>query len=242
MNTIKGSQHGTDRKTAVIVGVLYIVGTAAGVLSLIFAGSILKDPDYLLKVSANESRIITGALCVLIMGLALAMVPVLMFPIFRKYNEALALGAVVFRGALETAIYIAAAIFWLLLMTVGQEYVKAGVPVSSHFQTLGALLLKSSDQTGSILDIVFSLGALMIYCLFYQSNLIPRWLSVWGLAGAALYLVSGLLNLFNLDFGILEAPLALQEMFLAVWLIVKGFDLHPVIDKVETVQAAMNPV
>ncbi|OEU42188.1 hypothetical protein BGV40_10815 [Methanosarcina sp. Ant1] len=214
----------TNRKTAIIVGALFIIGTVGLALSAVLVGSILDDPDYLIEFSTNENRIIIGALLVLISGFALAMVPVMMFPIFKKYNEALALGAVVFRGALEAVIYIAVAISWLLLLTVSQEYVKAGVPDASHFQTLGTLLLKASDQIASILDIVFSLGALMIYYLFYQSKLIPRWLSVWGLIGAILYLATGLFAMFSVDFGILLAPLALQEMVLAVWLIVKGFN------------------
>ncbi len=206
------------------MGALFIIGTVGLALSAVLVGSILDDPDYLIEFSTNENRIIIGALLVLISGFALAMVPVMMFPIFKKYNEALALGAVVFRGALEAVIYIAVAISWLLLLTVSQEYVKAGVPDASHFQTLGTLLLKASDQIASILDIVFSLGALMIYYLFYQSKLIPRWLSVWGLIGAILYLATGLFAMFSVDFGILLAPLALQEMVLAVWLIVKGFN------------------
>ena len=214
----------TNRKTAIIVGALFIIGTVGLALSVVLVGSILEDPDYLIEFSANENRIIIGALLVLISGFALAMVPVMMFPIFKKYNEALALGSVVFRGALEAVIYIAMVISWLLLLTVSQEYVKAGVPDASHFQTLGTLLLKANDQINPILEIVFSLGALMIYYLFYQSKLIPRWLSVWGLIGAILYLAAGLFAMFSVDFGILLAPLALQEMVLAVWLIVKGFN------------------
>jgi hypothetical protein len=213
-----------NRKTAIIVGALFIIGTVGLVLSVVLVGSILDDPDYLIEFSANENRIIIGALLVLISGFALAMVPVMMFPIFKKYNEALALGSVVFRGALEAVIYIAIVISWLLLLTVSQEYVKTGAPDASHFQTLGTLLLNANDQINPILEIVFSLGALMIYYLFYQSKLIPRWLSVWGLIGAILYLATGLFAMFSVDFGILLAPLALQEMVLAVWLIVKGFN------------------
>ena len=71
-------------------------------------------------------------------------------------------------------------------------------------------------------SIVFSLGALMFYYLFYRSRLIPRWLSVWGLAGAALYLAVPLLDMFGHGFGVLMAPLAVAEIVLAVWLIVKG--------------------
>ena len=97
----------TNRKIAIIVGVLYIIGTVAGILSFVFAGSILDDPDYLVEVSANENQIIIGALLVLIMGFALAMVPAMLFPIFKKQNEPLALGAVIFRGVLEAVAYIA---------------------------------------------------------------------------------------------------------------------------------------
>lgn len=211
------------RNTARIVGTLYIIGTVAGILSAVFSAPILNDSGYLTKVSAGESQIIISAFFVLIMGLALAMVPIVMFPIFKKYDEILALGSVVFRGALETVVYIAIVISWLLLLTVSQEYVKAGVSNVSHFQTLGTLLLKATNQINTILEIVFSLGGLMIYYLFYQSKLIPRWLSVWGLIGAILYLAAGLFGMFSVDFGMLLAPLALQEMVLAVWLIVKGF-------------------
>lgn len=239
MNKTQESPNGTDRKTAKIVGALFIVGTVSGALSVVFAGSILSDPNYLIKFTENQNLILIGSLCVLMMGFSLAMMSVMLFPILKKYNEALALGAVVFRGALEAVLYIAIVISWLFLLTVSQEYVKAGTADASQFQTLGTMVLKASDQIGSILDIVFSLGALMIYYLFYQSKLIPGWLSVWGLVGATLYLTSGLFAMFSADYGILQAPLALQEMILAVWLIVKGFNSSPVRKDVQPVQVAI---
>jgi hypothetical protein len=83
------------------VGALFIVGTVAGVLSAVVTGPVLDGSDYLVEVTANGNQTIIGALLVLTMGLALAIVPVMMFPVFRKHNEALALGYVVFRGGLE---------------------------------------------------------------------------------------------------------------------------------------------
>ena len=246
MNTIKGSTHGASRKTAIIVGVLYIIGTVTGVLSLVFAGPILDDPDYLIKVSANENQIITGALFVLMMGLALALVPVMMFPILKKYHEGLAVGYVVFRGALETVSYIAMTISWLVIITLSQEYVKAGAPDASYFQALGALILKGHDSIRSILEIVFPLGALMFYSVLYQSKLIPRWISGWGLAAALLWLAVGLLGVFHIIVPmstiqvVLSLPIGLQEMVMAVWLIVKGFNSSPIIDNVRSVQVAIS--
>ena len=187
----------TYRKTAIIVGVLYIIGTIAGMLSHVLTDLILGDPDYLVNVSANEIQIIAGALFVLIMGFALAMVPVMMFPLLKKYNEALALGYVVFRGALETVMYIVLAIIWLFLVPLSQEYVKAGTPDASYFQTLGAVLLKGHDLIGPVQTIVFCLGALIFYYLLYQTNFIPRWLSGWGLIAIIPYLAAGLLVLFG---------------------------------------------
>ncbi len=136
----------------------------------------------------------------------------------------MALGSVVFRGTLEAVCYIAIVVCWLLLLTLSQDYVKAGAADASYFQTAATLLQVAGVWIGYIVSIVFSLGALMIYYLFFQTKLIPRWLSVWGLIGAVLYLAAALLGLFGSELGILEAPLALQEMVLAVWLIVKGFN------------------
>ena len=220
----------TYRKTATLVGVLYIIGTIAGMLSYAVTGPVLGGSDFLVNVSTHEIQIITGALFVLIMGLALAMVPVMMFPLLKKYNEALALGYVVFRGALETVMYIVLAITSLFLVPLSQEYVKAGTPDASYFQTLGAVLLKGHDLIGPVQTIVFCLGALIFYYVLYQTTLIPRWLSGWGLIAVIPYLAAGLLVLFGF-FGplstseiVLEFPLALQEMVMAVWLIVKGFN------------------
>ena len=220
----------TNRKTAIIVGVLYIIGTVAGILSVVFSTPILNGPDFLSKVSANENQFIIAALFVLLMGLALALVPVMLFPILKKQNEALALGYTVFRGALETVTYIALVISWFLLLILSQEYIAAGAPDASYFQTLGALLQKGHDLISIIVIIVFSLGALMLYYLLYQSKLIPRWISVWGFIAITLHLATGFLIIFQLmsPFStidlVMNFPIFLQEMVMAVWLIVKGFN------------------
>ena len=78
--------------------------------------------------------------------------------------------------------------------------------------------------------LTFGLGALMYYWVFYRSRLVPRWLSGWGLVGATLVTVSGLLVMFGLAVplgttqAVLALPIAVQEIVLAVWLIAKGFN------------------
>jgi hypothetical protein len=114
---------------------------------------------------------------------------------------------------------------WLLLLGLSREHAEAASPGAPHFETLSALLVGTQSSTAVYFtSIVFSLGALMFYYLFYQSRLIPRWLSIWGLAGAALYLAAPLLDMFGHGLGVLMAPLAVAEIVLAVWLIARGLN------------------
>jgi len=234
MNTTKGSPHGTNRKTAIIVGVLFIIGTVAGILSAVFTEPVLSDPNYLIKVSENQIQIVTAALFVLTMGLVLAMVPFVIFPVLKKHNETLALGYVVFRGALETVTSIALVLSWLFLLILSREYVAAGAPDASNFQALGAVFLEGADPINAMGGIVFGLGALMLYYVFYQSKLIPRWISVWGFIAILLSLSTCILILFHLQSPsstantVMHLPILLQEMVMAVWLIVKGFNPSPI--------------
>jgi hypothetical protein len=213
------------RKNAIVTGVLYIIGTVAGILSIVFINPLLNSPDQLTAVSTDDSQLILGALLILVMALALAMVPVVMFPVLRRHNEVLALGYVVFRGALETFFYFAMVISSLFLLILSQ----VAVTDSSALQTVATELLES-EMLGSLLTIVFILGALMFYTVLYQSKLVPRWLSGWGLIAALPYLAAGFLVLFgtiepmSTTDSLLQMPLGIQEMVLALWLIVKGFN------------------
>ena len=229
----------TSRKTAAIVGVLFIIGTLAGVLSVVLTSSILNGPDVLAAVAANENQVIIAALLVLTMGLVLAMVPVVIFPVLKQHNEVLALGYVVFRGALETFTYMVVVIAWLLLIPLSQAFVAAGAAGAASFQALGALSLKAAEIGASLTAIVFPLGAAMLYAVLYQSKLIPRWLSVWGLIAVALNFVStGLAGVFGLTPQmsalqmVTNLPIFLQEMVMAAWLIVKGFNASAIANKV----------
>ena len=230
MSTTKASPQNTNRKIAVLVGLLYILGTVMGVLSVIFTGPILDDPNYLVKVFENQSQLVIAALFVLTMVLSLAMIPFVLFPVLKKVNESLAIGYVVFRGALETVGGTGTVLSWLFLLVVSREYAAAGASDASGFQALGALLLKAGDPLSAVMGTIFCLGALMLYYMFYRSKLIPRWISVWGFIAIALHLVTiilvlfGLQSTFSTENTMMNLPILLQEMVMAVWLIAKGFN------------------
>jgi hypothetical protein len=222
-----------NKKTARIVGVLYIVATVAGVLSVVSLGSLLDGPDVLINVAANEKQVILVAFLELIMAVAVAGVAFMIYPILKqstdtKNKEGLALWYVGTRIT-EGALFFVGIIGLLSLLTLSQEFVKAGALDASYFQTVGTALLAARDLAYMLGQTIFCVGALMLYYLLYQSRRIPRWLSVWGFIGAPLMLAAGFLLLVDGDPNstlstVLYAPLALQEMVFAVWLIVKGFN------------------
>lgn len=218
----------TNRKTAIIAGVLFIAATAASLLGTSFTQSILNAPDYLVKISANQSQVTLGVLFQFIAAVTSAGIAISLYPTLRRHNEGLALGSVGFR-IMEGVFYIVAALGLLSLLSLSQEYVKAGAPAASDFQILGTLILAGRNWANFVFGVIsFCLGALMYYYVFYQSKLIPRWLSGWGLIAIALLLAMALFVMFGAQSSgttlLLAVPIGLQEMVLAVWLIVKGFN------------------
>ena len=219
------------RKSAIIVGVLFIIATAAPILTAPFlgflGGGIIGEPvpDYLAKVSANERQVLTGMFIELIWALAVVGIPVVLFPILKRYDEALALGFFSLRFT-EAVSVVVHSLILLTLLTLSQEFVIAGAPDASHFQTLGALLLAAREWVFNIgSGLIWSLSALLLNYILYRSKLVPRWLSGWGLVGAVLSFATYFLGFFSIHLtDWLFAPIAVQEMAFAVWLIVKGFN------------------
>jgi hypothetical protein len=213
-----------NRKTAIIVGALFIIATVAYSLSVILLDPILGGSDYLTMASANYYQVIIGALLVLIDAVAVAGIGIVIHRILKKHYGTLALGYVGAR-IIEGVLFMINAITILTLLTLSQEFVKAGALNASYYQTLGTVLLSSGNWAYLLgLGLAFALSAMILNFVLYQSKLIPRWLSGWGLIGAALVFANFLLEFFSINpIEILYIPIAVQEMVFAIWLIVKGF-------------------
>ena len=189
-----------ERMAATLVGVLYIIGTVSGVASAIVSGGL---PGAAGPAGATTASV--TALLILVMGVALALIPAVLFPIVKRESEALAVGYVIFRGAVEMLTYVAVALCWLMVGVVGD------------------LVLKAVEPMLALQNIVFAIGGLMLYYAMYRMRLVPRWLSGWGFAACVLYLAAGVLAIFTASPTALLMPLAVQEMVMAVWLIARGF-------------------
>ena len=187
------------------------------------------SPDYLTKIAANEGQVTVGVLLRFIAAFASAAIAISLYPVLRRYRQGLALGAVGFR-VIEGTFYALGAVSVLLLLTLSQEFVKTGAGDPAYFNQSGTLLKALDDWAGLAGILAFYVGGLLYYRVFYQTRLVPRWLSAWGIGGVILGAAAALLVLFGVTGSMspvqmaLNAPIGLQEMVLAVWLIVKGFN------------------
>jgi hypothetical protein len=225
----------TYRMNAVMAGALYFLGTVFGVLGAVIGGEVLTSlisgkplagVDMLGLVAANSSRLTGGAFLTLMMGISLVAMTAFLYPVIRKASEELAMGMVLFRGALEGTFYFASTLSILTLVAVGNEYSATGAN-SAVLQSIGNILYQFESLKAPVSSIIFLIGATFIYLTFYRTRLIPRWLSVWGFIAVVTSMASALLNFFHMDTSIgfyLEMVMFPQEIAMALWLIVKGFN------------------
>jgi len=221
----------SDRQTSIIVGVLFILATVMLFVGGAVYNPILGSPDYLDNAYPNRTIVIIGILLEFIVAPAMLLIPVFLFPILKKHNEALALGYLGFRF-LEAVLEIIDLSLKLSMINVSQNYLNSGGMDASYFQHIGSAIQAVSNWIFSLYVLVFALGALIFYFVLFKSKLIPQIISAWGFIAAAFMLIGTVLIMVGMFAGISElglnlifaTPIAVQEMVLAVWLIVKGFD------------------
>ncbi len=217
------------RGNAIAAGVLFILCTAAAILSIVPLGETVGAPVDFAKLAGSDNAVVMTALIQFVwaatgMGIAIALYPVLVL-----FNPALALGAVVAR-VVENVFILIGTLSLLALLTVSQQAEGSAAP--SSFQATGDALVAVREWASAdfLAGLAFVVGTFLYNYVMYRSRLIPRWLSGWGLVAAVSVLVAHLFVGFTQDFGftsatnLLSVPIAFQEMVLAVWLIAKGFN------------------
>lgn len=218
----------TDRRGPAIAGVLTLVGMLAGALSIV---EVLERPDYLALIPAHERGILLGA------GAQLAMIPayigfaLYLYPILKRGDEALSLGFVAFR-LIAAMLHLVGVILLPLFLVVGDDVVQSAGANPPHIEVVGELLRSGRDLVNHVAVIIaLVIGDSLLFRILYRWKLVPRWLSTWGFLGAGLALAASVMVLVGLAdvvaplYLTLNAPLAVQTLVLALWLIARGFDM-----------------
>ena len=180
--------------------VFYFVGFV--VTGVFFAGAVGSGSisDILASISKNPSLMRISNLAALALSFITVLLGVLYYAVFKGEYEIIALVAL--------GCFLIAAITFTVgkiganaLIPVSQEFIEAGSPETSYFQTLGDFLYNGVDKRGSEIHTLFSiLGFMLVNYLLFVSESIPRALSIWGLVAVLLALVPTLLQLYTADF------------------------------------------
>jgi len=216
----------SHRVTARLVGGLFILATAAGVASVVLQQPVINAPDYLSQAHRHEGRLATAALLEMVMSAAVVAIAITIYPVLMRFRARLAIGYVVAR-AVEATMYMIGSVGLLTVLTLSRTAAQGSSAVG--LGNLSDLVLAERDVTGAVMGTAaFSVSAVILNYVLFRTRLVPRWLAAWGLAAATSYLAGGVLGVYGPDplsvtQAVLDLPLALQEMTLAAWLIIRGF-------------------
>ena len=231
MNSTKGknimeTKVNTYRTTAIVVGTLYILGFVVGI-----AGSMLGTPGQLGTVSARSMMIAIGALLWVIAAAGDAAHGVMMFPILKQNNERIALGYLSAR-LVEAAIIAVSALFILLQIPLGVEFLKASTSETSYLQSLSTLFAQSQAYTYQIGMVALGMAGLTLCYGFYRAKLVPQFFIIWGFIGYVSFLIGSMMEILGFNLQLLHTlPGGLWEISIGVWLIVKGFNSTAFVSK-----------
>lgn len=213
-----------------VVGVLFILAAASSILALTLYSPILKDTGYLDNGAAHANQVILGALMELILVVAAVGTSITMFPFLRRYNESIALGHVLFRF-MEAVVITIGIVSILSLLTLSRDYVAAGAPDPAPYLASGTVLQAVHDWTFMLgPNFMLGINTFMYSFIFYHTKLVPRFISILGMTGGVSVFLASLLEMFGVFSqlsvwgALFSLPVAANEMILAVYLIVKGFN------------------
>lgn len=220
--------HGNQQTSTAIAGVLTLVGMLAGALSIV---PVLEEPDYLALISAHEREILLGAGAQLLMIPAYVGFALCLYPTLKRGDEALSLGFVGLR-LIAAMFHLVGVILLPLFLVLSESFIQSAGANPSHIGILGELLRSGRDLVNHVaLIIALVIGDLLLFRILHLWKLVPRWLSSWGFLGAGLALASSLMVLFGMAdvvtplYLTLNAPLAIQTLIFALWLIARGFNM-----------------
>ena len=210
MKQIKGSIQ--------FAGVLFILATVGSILGGMMIGNAVPDAGASVLTAANRTPLMIGILLELVNVLSVLGIGSILASALRPGSDRVATGYAVLRTVEAVFCTVATLAPLALLYSAGS---KAGFT--------GAIFAMRAGVMSLLVPLFFSMGALVLYAAMFRQRVVPRFISVWGFAAAMMVFFVGIAG-FILPNGVgaslkitLGLPIILNELFLGVWLIIKGF-------------------
>jgi len=217
----------STNKTSRILGIAFLLQFVTSFSSAAFLKPTWFVPenmsDTLVKIANNPLMMRVNILLDVLTALGVTFLGAILFLTLRKHNEKIALTAFGFY-LLEVALLAGSRIEAFSLLRISQEYVATGQ--SAYLLTMGNLAYESMDFVGNTLHmLVFCLGAILFYFLLYKSQVVPRWMSLWGLITIFPMLIGTITQIFGYTIPfVFYVPYVPFELVIGIWILVKGIN------------------
>lgn len=212
-----------------VTGALFFLALVLNVIASALCDPILDAPNYLELTYPHRSTIVVGSLLNMVCAVAMAFIPLALFPVTSRHDRPRAVAYTVFRFT-EGLLFLYLVVGTLSFIGLGQAHGGAPDPVT---EAMGRQLKAEMHWATLVYVAVFVMGAATFYPMLYRSGLVPRFLSVWGMIATGVMLVAVLMGMFGVGiFGTMSLmkamayfapPIALNELVLSGWLVFKGF-------------------
>ena len=215
-----------SRKISLAAGILYLLTFVSIPIGVLYM-SVLNDPNYIVG-PGPDTPVIIGGILEIIVALAGIGTAVVLYPVLKRQNEALALGFIGTR-VLEASTIFADVVCLMAIVTLR----RSGVGPEALITGKTLVALYGLFRLGQ--NLLPAVNDLLLGSLLYRSRLVPRILPVLGIIGAPLLIANTIVFMFGVTSGPLYLltgigvlPIAIFEFALGVWLTVKGFKPGPI--------------
>ena len=219
-----------DKKTPRILGFMFVLVIVTNILGSMQLGSlnveIVGPPEniseIMMNISNNPTAMHLSIIAYLFEACEIALLSVLLYTILKKQNNVIARWG--FGLWIGEAIFVAVKqLGSFALLYVSQEFVKAGAPVSSHFQVLGGLFYELMQFIYDGQMVFYTVGGILFYYLFLKSKSIPVAISIFGILAASLGFVGEMLAILGYNIPLIVfLPILPFELAIGIWLMIKG--------------------
>ena len=220
-----------EKKAPRLLGAAFLIVAVASLISGLLLMSVIGSgsiSNSLVNVSHQLTLLRLSSLAGLVTSSGIVVLASLLYIVLRRQNKIIALVAL--GWWLAEAIFLALSqIGTFALLPLSLDFMQAGAPQHSFYQTLGAFLYNGVYNQGYTIHMWFyCIGGLLWYSLFYTSKYIPRVISLWGLLAVAVGFIGITLQLLGYDVPIfVYLPIGLFEVTIGVWLMLRGIKEQP---------------
>jgi hypothetical protein len=210
-----------DQRHGRIFGLLFIATFVTSIAALALFQSVLDDPAAYIAGGGKDNQLYLGALLEFLLVIANVGTAVVLYPIARRQNEALAIGYVAAR--IIESVFIAAGIIFVL----GAVSLRQDSPDAADLAVSLAQLKDWTFLLGPGMVVPFGNGLILGY-LMYKSGLVPRRMAWLGIIGGPLLLFGNFGVLFDWWdqtglVSLLVIPEFIWEAFLGIYCAIWGF-------------------